>query len=667
MVQKMASLLGVFFLFLPSIAFGQAAVWWDSGMVKLRAENSGPAGDPVPKNADLCDKEKCAKGGVRIAAAQNEFEPFQIFIAAPADGDLKKVDVTLSDLVDEKGSHRIAAKLPGDLMVYREYYVRIDKPTTAEAKKGAWPDALIPKVDEYFGERRWYPKEGRPAFPFDVPSGHKQGIWIDVYVRPDTPPGLYTGSATVTVGEKKEAVIPIQLTVRPFKLPSTSSLRNAYAVGITELGRGHDWDDPRANIRGFINDDRTSELICLYTKALLVHRLSNESTIWPPPRWDKSQKKIRWIFPEAQTSCQEKYPEFMNGINSLPGGKLKGARVTSIRLRDGYGFNNLERYDPSTLISDYYSDYAAYFKQNGWLDRLFDYTRDEPKFNFQRTTKRRECWPIEESPEKPDTDWDKIKRRSAFLHQQAPGLKVLVTTDKQSAESCFDRLFNDKEARKAIDIWVVSLRRMHGKSDADTFNKNFRPAYDDAFIGPGKELWWYHACGSHGCGDGSEKGWPTVMVDLSAVHTRIFEWLTYAYRISGELYYETIFQYPYSYKVVKGSDGKESKAADRDPFDEVYYFGGNGDGVLFYPGKPNLVGGKSHIPIESIRLKLTREGFEDYEYLKLAEAKKGRDWVETEVLPLLRENDKTPLTVYQWARQPEKLAEAREKLAAALQ
>src|SRR3569832_236719 len=269
MVQKMGWLLGIFFLFLPSIAFGEAAIWWESGMVKLRAENSGPAGDPVPKSADLCDQEKCAKGGVRIAAALNEFEPLQIFIAAPEDGDLKKVDVTLSDLVDEKGSHRIAAKLPGDLMVYREYYIQIDKPTTAEAKKGAWPDALIPKVDEYFGEQRWYPKEGRPAFPFDVPPGHKQGVWIDVYVRPDTPPGLYTGLAAVTVGGKKEAVIPIQLTVRPFKLPSTSSLRNAYAVGITELGRGHDWGDPRANIRGFISDDRTSELICLYTKALL--------------------------------------------------------------------------------------------------------------------------------------------------------------------------------------------------------------------------------------------------------------------------------------------------------------------------------------------------------------------------------------------------------------
>jgi hypothetical protein len=54
-----------------------------------------------------------------------------------------------------------------------------------------------------------------------------------------------------------------------------------------------------------------------------------------------------------------------------------------------------------------------------------------------------------------------------------------------------------------------------------------------------------------------------------------------------------------------------------DPWRDVRLFGGNGDGTLFYPGTPDIVGGKTHIPIESIRLKLIREGLEDYEYLTL--------------------------------------------------
>lgn len=660
--MRSALLFWAVLLLFPSVAIGEGRIWWESGMVKLRAENGGPEGDPIPPGADLCHAEKCSKGGVRLSAAQNEFEPFQIFVAAPEE-DLKNVDITFTDLADEKGTPRISSRLPGgDIFIYREYYIEISKPTNKVAKRGIWPDALIPKIDAYFGEKRSMPGEGRPAFPFDVPKGTKQGIWIDLYVPPETPPGNYSGSATVTVGGQKKAVIPVRLTVHPFRLPSTASLRNAYAVGISEVMKGHDWDHPKAK-NGYLNDDRTSELICIYTKALLLHRLSNENALWPPPRWDKENERIRWKWPEGKTSCQEKYPEFLNGINSLAGGKLKGARLTSIRLRDGFSFTDPDRYDPSKLIPGYYQDFTRYASENGWLDRLFDYTLDEPKFGFQRSTGRRECWDVEDSPEKPDTDWDKIKRRAEFLHKHAPGLKVMVTIDRQAAETCFQRLFEEKDVKKYIDIWTVGASRMDGRPDTDTYNRNLRGTYDEAFITKGKELWWYHACGSHGCGDGSESGYPTVMVDLPSIYARIFEWLTYANKISGELYYETIFQYPYSYKQAKGS---ESKVPDKNPFLNVYYFGGHGDGILFYPGRPADIGGTLHIPIESIRLKMIREGFEDYEYLKLVEGKKGREWVEAEILTLLKKNEKTPLGLHEWTERAERLLEAREKLAAAM-
>src|SRR5262249_7492561 len=45
--------------------------------------------------------------------------------------------------------------------------------------------------------------------------------------------------------------------------------------------------------------------------------------------------------------------------------------------------------------------------------------------------------------------------------------------------------------------------------------------------------------------------------------------------------------------------------------------GSYGDGVLLYPGTPARIGGVHDIPIASLRLKMIREGREDYEYLKL--------------------------------------------------
>ena len=44
--------------------------------------------------------------------------------------------------------------------------------------------------------------------------------------------------------------------------------------------------------------------------------------------------------------------------------------------------------------------------------------------------------------------------------------------------------------------------------------------------------------------------------------------------------------------------------------------GGNGEGTLFYPGRPDKIGGNDHIPISSLRLTLIREGNEDYECVR---------------------------------------------------
>lgn len=49
-------------------------------------------------------------------------------------------------------------------------------------------------------------------------------------------------------------------------------------------------------------------------------------------------------------------------------------------------------------------------------------------------------------------------------------------------------------------------------------------------------------------------------------------------------------------------------------------YGGNGDGYMLYPGTPDRIGGKTGVPIESVRLKHVRDGYEDFEYLRLLEA-----------------------------------------------
>ena len=151
---------------------------------------------------------------------------------------------------------------------------------------------------------------------------------------------------------------------------------------------------------------------------------------------------------------------------------------------------------------------------------------------------------------------------------------------------------------------------------------------------------------SHGCnivGGSYFTGWPSYAVDAPAMSHRIIEWLTFRYRIGGELYYDTV----------------EAYAAGKDPWRDQLLFGGNGDGTLFYPGRARELGGKSDFPVESIRLALIREGLEDYEYLKLYARVAGD-----------REAQALAATIagktYQWEHDPERLYAARKKMAEAI-
>jgi hypothetical protein len=104
------------------------------------------------------------------------------------------------------------------------------------------------------------------------------------------------------------------------------------------------------------------------------------------------------------------------------------------------------------------------------------------------------------------------------------------------------------------------------------------------------------------------------MIDDPAVSNRVMPWLAWKYRIGGELYFATNESY-----------------GRTDPWSDTYLYGGNGDGTLFYPGRPKQIGGTKDIPIDSIRLKLIREGLEDYEYLVLLEKAAGREAAERQV------------------------------------
>jgi hypothetical protein len=232
---------------------------------------------------------------------------------------------------------------------------------------------------------------------------------------------------------------------------------------------------------------------------------------------------------------------------------------------------------------------------------LFDYTFDEPA----------------------DKQWSELRARAERVHRAAPEIPRLVTKELTPALA------------DSVDIWCPTVNFLDDKPGNSATPP--RAAYES------RRLWWYQACMSHGCdivGGDYFTGWPSLAIDAPPVAHRILEWLTFRYRVGGELYYNTV----------------EAYAAGLDPWRDARLHGGNGDGTLFYPGRPDVIGGRTHVPVESIRLALVREGLEDYEYLARYAERFGREAADAIAKRIARRT-------FDWDHDPRALLAARRALA----
>lgn len=343
-------------------------------------------------------------------------------------------------------------------------------------------------------------------------------------------------TGSVTVTHSRgQATVPVELEVWNFELPSTSSVRSAFGLSWGELPAGH----------GFSASDVTTfaTMRQRYGQFALDHRLTLS-------RFDDGN----W----ADLAHFERY--FGPLMNGTAGTRLVGARLTAVEyLGDLTSTANMSRW-------------ATFYKARGWFDRLFQYTCDEPPHQ--------------------GCGWPEIATRANAAKAADPSFRTLVTTTIQEAAS--------HGATSYLDLIVPVINFMDDKSG--TYVGNQRHHYDGFLAAESiNELWLYQSCMSHGCGGSStyDTGWPSYMIDASAVRNRAMQWLLFRYGATGELYWDTAFAYQ-----------------SGDPWVSQWAFSGHGDGTLFYPGTPAKIGGSTHIPVASIRLKMIREGMEDYEYLK---------------------------------------------------
>lgn len=333
----------------------------------------------------LRDSPPGSQTSAELWTAANEYEPFRIVVTAGPDG-LANVTVVAEPLVGNETTIGVE-----HISLFREHYIHIFEPSYASTAPTGWyPDALIPFADPNDSPNRGSAKYR--AVPFDVPPNANQGIWVDVYVPANTPPGEYSGRLVVTADRVEIAQVPVRVTVWPFALPDTIAMRSNFGGLERRVAQAHGLN---------VNSEDFRRVEDRYIDTMLRHRCipSSLGPIWPA-----------WT-PEG-------------GIDDTHSGErlrmmVEDRHVNALQIPFVY------RDEPGKCRA-YLRDLAAYLRSKGWLDLAYIYMHDEPNTA---------------------EEYEIVRRQGKLIHEADPGLRRLCTEQTITSNPEWGDLYG------YVDIW----------------------------------------------------------------------------------------------------------------------------------------------------------------------------------------------------------------------
>ena len=279
--------------------------------------------------------------------------------------------------------------------------------------------------------------------------------------------------------------------------------------------------------------------------------------------------------------------------------------AVTLQSRPQWAYFDLPTVKPDEIYQDktirYLSAVERTVKSIGRPEKAFFYLWDEPKSEML-------------------SDLVALAKK---VRRYAPSMKIMVTTPWSP------------QLDPLVDIFcpVMDAFAPLGSEDPETYARVKRH---------GGEFWWYVSCMSHGCDALEDSGTPDMMIDRRAVYIRSIPWLSAQYGVDAFLYYSVNNGYQY-YPV-------------KDPWIDQWDFSGNGDGTLFYPGRPGEHGQLRHGPIASVRLKLWREASFDAEYIRWITSKHDvPEW-------FVSDSAKLTQSVTKWSREYDQYEALRIKI-----
>jgi hypothetical protein len=508
--------------------------------------------------------------GVSLESYRDATIAAQVVVRAKG-GDLRGVKVSPGDLADGAGHVLKAA----ELTLFREAFIDM---TGVTAHGGNVPvPANSPSMDGKIPDALIPLIDPYTAAdagqPFDVWPEQNQPLFLDVHVPKGTPAGTYTGALHVTATGGFALDVPVSLSVLALDLPDMRSVTTHFKLSENDLLQYHHGLAACSGTDCWLDSNAQSRMVVKrYEELAHAHRIDvGQSFVTEPV--DACKVPTDWSAYDAAVA------PYMDG--SYFADHVPSSRLT-VPFSPGvdYGLEKCSQAEYTAIAKAW----ATHLKAKGWFDRAIVYAADEPD---------------------PAT-FPQIAKNSAWMQAGDPAwlAHVMDTTAPDPTDVA--------TLNPALGIYCVALAWYDNWNDhGPLYGRKEWPG----LFAQGKKLWFYES-------NAQDPPYVTFASNtLDGLEPTLMMWGSWYEHATGFLYWD-----------VAAWDTK-------DPWGPAIAFNKTGDGVLLYPGNHDgqLAGAGSPPgvaidgPIPSYRLKMVRQGLQDWALFALAESKGLGAMVRTEV------------------------------------
>ena len=461
---------------------------------------------------------------------------------------------------------------------------------------GMYPMGLVPIDYEEKTCDNWY-EDNRKS---DIAAGNLQGYWITVYSDLNQAAGTYTGTVTVHYDGGEDIRIPVEVEVWDITLPRERAVRSAFRY-LNETK-----EEPARNTNGQITGtrpaaSRANDTVATYYPGTFGVRQTDAQLLQLNIDYYNFGQKYRVTVFDPPTDQQiygglcsdEAIAKWVSDIKEY----VERPETTCFQVRwfgDGQGG-----------ASEWDVKLADALKAEGLDSKAVYYALDE------------------------QTGYNEIDAKNILTRKQLmPNAITLSTTALEG------------EYLKAINCYCPKWGAFEEPS-SQWGQQVGSEAWIRNKLANGYQVWWYGAL------DPNPPAATYMLVDW-LMSARMIHWMQRDFGVQGDWYFQMSMWY---------TDGDDYKGLYKDPWTDPYtYYRGSrglyaGDGQIVLPGyvraayrnpdeesdnNPNVIfreDGKykkllsadgyvnKNIPVATLTLETIRDGFEDIEYLAMAEKK----------------------------------------------